>query len=132
MKDFYIQKKIYYHDTDSGGVVYYANYLKHLEEARTEYFLSRRVDLKELADKGIWFVVAKDELSYKSPAKYQDTLKIFVRITKIRAAAMEFHQEIMKDTIAIVEARTTLVCVGRDFKPREIPARIKQSLTGDI
>ena len=55
MKDFYIKKKIYYHDTDSGGVVYYANYLKHLEEARTEYFLTKGIDLKELANKDILF-----------------------------------------------------------------------------
>ena len=57
-----MEKRIYYHDTDCGGVVYYANYLKYLEEARTEYFLSKGADLQKLSTEGIWFTVARVEI----------------------------------------------------------------------
>ena len=70
MAEFQIKKTIYYHDTDSGGVVYYANYLKYLEEARTEYFRSKFQELKTLAERGVLFVVARVEIDYRSPAKY--------------------------------------------------------------
>ncbi len=128
MEDFYIEKKIYYHDTDCGGVVYYANYLKHLEEARTEYLLSKGISLQEMAEKDIWFVVAKVEIEYKSPARYQDTLKILTRIEKTKIATMKIFQKIMKDNTIVVEAYTTLVCVGKDFKPKPLPEEIKKSL----
>jgi acyl-CoA thioester hydrolase len=128
MEDFYIEKKIYYHDTDCGGVVYYANYLKHLEEARTEYLLSKGISLQEMAEKDIWFVVARVEIEYKSPARYQDTLKILTRIEKTKIATMKIFQKIMKDNTIVVEAYTTLVCVGKDFKPKPLPEEIKKSL----
>ncbi|MBM4136235.1 MAG: YbgC/FadM family acyl-CoA thioesterase [Nitrospira sp.] len=128
MEDFYTEKKIYYHDTDCGGVVYYANYLKHLEEARTEYLLSKGISLQEMAEKDIWFVVAKVEIEYKSPARYQDTLKILTRIEKTKIATMKIFQKIMKDNTIVVEAYTTLVCVGKDFKPKPLPEEIKKSL----
>lgn len=128
MRDFYIEKRIYYHDTDCGGVVYYANYLKHLEEARTEYLLSKGINLKELANKDVWFVVAKVVINYKSPARYQDTLKILTRIEKMKASAIKVFQEIIKNETIVVEARTTLLCVGKDFKPIPIPEEVRQSL----
>ncbi|MBL7131441.1 MAG: YbgC/FadM family acyl-CoA thioesterase [Candidatus Omnitrophica bacterium] len=128
MKDFYIEKKIYYHDTDSGGVVYYANYLRHLEEARTEYFLTKGINLKELANKDILFTVSRLALDYKSPARYQDILKVSVKIETIKSVSIEFYQEIVKDKTLMVEAKTRLVCVGKDFKPIAIPDEIKQSL----
>lgn len=60
-RGFYMTKRIYYHDTDCGGIVYYANYLKYLEEARTKYFLSMGIDLQKLSNRGIWFAVARVE-----------------------------------------------------------------------
>jgi len=129
MEDFYIEKRIYYHDTDCGGVVYYANYLKHLEEARTEYFLSKGIELPQLASKGVFFVVAKVEIEYKSPARYQDTIKILTRIEKTKFSAMQFFQRIVRNGTTIVEAYTTLVCIDKDFKPIPIPEEIKKILT---
>ena len=129
MKDFYIEDKIYYHDTDCGGVVYYANYLKHLEEARTEYFSSRGIDLKKLANKNIWFVVSKVEINYKIPAKYQDIIKLYVKVNNIKSASIEFYQEIKRENILLVQSKTILVCVGTDSKPIAIPEEIKRSLS---
>ena len=79
-----MQKRIYYHDTDCGGVVYYANYLKYLEEARTEYMEKRGLILKELAEKGFLFVVRRVDIEYKAPAHYGDTLEIVTKLSKIK------------------------------------------------
>jgi acyl-CoA thioester hydrolase len=128
MEDFSIEKRIYYHDTDCGGVVYYANYLKYLEEARTEYFLRKGVQLQNLAKNGIWFAVVRVEIEYKSPAHYQDTLKILTKVEKMKLSAMQFFQKILKNSTTVAEAHTTLICVNTDFKPIAIPEEIKISL----
>ena len=90
MDDFSIEKKIYYHDTDCGGVVYYANYLKHLEEARTEYCLHKEIDLKEWFRKGIAFVVVHLEVDYKATAGYGDVIKVTARVEKIGNSSIHF------------------------------------------
>ena len=125
MKDSYIEKKIYYHDTDSGGVVYYANYLKYFEEGRSEYCLSKGIKLKELVDMGTCFVVGHVEIDYKAPAGYQDTIRVYTKVEKLGNASIVFWQEVKRDNLVLVEARTTLVCVGGDLKPKPIPADIK-------
>ena len=127
MKDFYIEKKMYYHDTDCGGVVYYANYLKYLEEGRSEYCISKGIDLKGLVNVGIYFVVARVEIDYKAPARYQDNLKIYTRIEKVGGSSIHFWQEVKKDNVTVVEAKTIWVCVDREFKVKPIPQEVKQS-----
>jgi len=129
MDDFALEKKIYYHDTDCGGVVYYANYLKHLEEARTEFLSSKGIDLKKLAEEGMWFAVAKVEIEYKAPAGYQDTIRIMTAIESSRKTAMQFRQRIFRDEKLLVEASTVLVCVGKNFRPMVIPDAIKKGLS---
>ncbi|MFN3396034.1 MAG: YbgC/FadM family acyl-CoA thioesterase [Thermodesulfovibrionales bacterium] len=125
MKESYLEKKIYYHDTDCGGVVYYANYLKHLEETRTEFFLDLGIDLRELMEKGIYFVVSRVEMDYKSPAKYQDLIRVATRIEKIGFSTLHFFQKIFKDEKVLVEARTILVCVNNELRPIRIPINLK-------
>jgi acyl-CoA thioester hydrolase len=122
--------KIYYHHTDAGGVVYYANYLKFLEEARTEYLADRGVSVKELVDKGILFVVARQEIDYKLPAYYADTLKIDTRITDISAVRINFENEIKNQHNQVVaKAKTVLVCVDKLLKPQAIPEEIRQQIS---
>jgi acyl-CoA thioester hydrolase len=122
--------KIYYHHTDAGGVVYYANYLKFLEEARTEYLADRGVAVKELVDKGILFVVARQEIDYKLPAYYADTLKIDTRITDISAVRINFENEIKNQHNQVVaKAKTVLVCVDKLLKPQAIPEEIRQQIS---
>ncbi len=129
MEDFYIEKKIFYHDTDCGGVVYYANYLKYLEEGRSEYCWHKGVILKELADQGIYFVVARTEIDYKAPARYQDAIRVFTQIERVGNASIYFLQRILKNNLLLVEAKTIWVCVGKDFKPQPVPAEVKQSFS---
>ncbi len=120
-----IEVKIYYHDTDCGGVVYYANYLKFLEQARSEFFAEKGITIKALSESGTLFVVGRQEIDYKSPAFYADTLQIYTRVSSLGAAKIEFEHEIKKpDGRLVAKARTLTVCVGRDFKPKAIPADI--------
>ena len=125
---FVLRKKIYYHDTDCGGVVYYANYLKYLEEARTEFFLHKGINLKKLAEKGVLFVVARISIDYKAPSRYQDILQVSTTIDTMKSAAIFFSQKIKKDESLIAHAKTTLVSIGKDFKPIPIPKKIKYAL----
>jgi len=125
-----MQKRIYYYDTDCGGVVYYANYLNYLEEARTEYMDKKGLPVKRLADDGVLFVVARQEIDYKSPAVYGDLLNIETAVKDIGAAKIEFVYEIKKAPGGkmIASAKTILVCVDRNLKPQVIPADVREKI----
>ncbi|MCM8796384.1 MAG: acyl-CoA thioesterase [Candidatus Omnitrophica bacterium] len=125
-----MKKKIYYYDTDAGGIVYYANYLKYIEEARTEFFASRGISIQELAKTGILFVVARQEIDYKYPVYYGDILEITTRLADISSACLSFEHEIKnQDGKLTTKAKTMLVCVGHDLKPRIIPEDIRKAIS---
>ncbi len=130
-KESILEKKIYYHDTDAGGVVYYANYLRHLEEGRTEYCSARGIDIGKLALEGIYFVVAHLEVDYKTSARYGQTVKVNTRIEKIGRSSAHFVQTITRDDKLLIASRITWVCVNTGFKPVSIPDGIKQSFAKD-
>jgi len=117
--------KIYYHQTDCGGVVYYARYLEFLEEARTEYFATLGISVKEMMDQGRLFVVARQEIDYRVPAVYGDTLEITSRITKVSGVRLTFTYEIKKSTGEIVAtAKSILASIDDSGKPSRIPEDI--------
>ncbi len=124
-----MKKRIYYHDTDCGGVVYYANYLKYIEEARTEFFEQRGISIRDLAAEGTLFVVARQEIDYKSPAVYGDVLDVSVNIVEMKAVKLIFDHEVKsQDGRLICLARTVMVCVGSDIRPKAIPDEIRRKL----
>jgi len=125
-----VRKKIYYHDTDCGGVVYYANYLKYFEEARTEFLAQKGIDLQKLQASGIFFAVREVSAKYKYPARYGELLDIVTVLNHVKNATLNFHQYIKKDNRLIVEADTQLVCINGEFSPRPIPEHILSSLKG--
>lgn len=92
-----IKKKIYYHDTDAGGVVYYANYLKYFEEGRTQYFETKGIFTEELLKEGIAFVVAKAEIEYKKPVRYKESIDIITGIEEIRNSSVVFYQRFLRE-----------------------------------
>ncbi len=121
--------RIYYHHTDCGGVVYYANYLKFLEEARTEFFEDKGFFMKDLIKKEILFVVARQEIDYKAPAVYGDILEAKAWVSSSSSVKLEFEQEIRnQDGKLINKAKTILVCVGKDLRPKAIPEELKNKL----
>ena len=124
-----MKKKIYYHDTDCGGVVYYANYLKYLEEARSEYFEERGLIIKDMLKDGIGFVVARQEIDYKSPSFYGDLLEVRTRVTDATLTRVSFEYDIVKDSGQLVaSAKTIIVFVDKTLKPKRIPDEILKKL----
>lgn len=124
-----MKKKIYYYHTDCGGVVYYGRYLEFLEEARTEYFNERGLTLKKLAEGGVIFVVARQEVDYKYPAFYADVLSLKTGVSEVSGAKIIFTNQIHNQNNQLVaEARTILVCVNKSLRPKAIPEEIKSKL----
>jgi acyl-CoA thioester hydrolase len=111
--------RIYYEDTDCGGVVYYANYLKYCERARTEFLEAQGVSMKCLVDEGIFFVVAEASLKYLSPGRYGDILAIETTVEQAGPASITFRHEIKRDVTGerLVDASVRLGCVNREMKP---------------
>lgn len=125
-----MKTRIYYHHTDCGGVVYYANYLNFLEEARTEYFAAKGASIKQLADAGTMFVVARQEIDYKFPAVYGDELDIQTQIGAITGVRIEFLHEIYNQhKQLLVKAKTILVCVDGKLKPQAIPQEVRSKIS---
>ncbi len=115
--------KIYYEDTDCGGVVYYANYLRYMERARTEYMETRGASVKALMDQGYLFVIARAEVDYRSSGHYGDTLVVETWVSEISAATLLFEHT-MKEKISgrlIAECKAKAVCVDSSGKPKRIP-----------
>ena len=123
--------RIYYEDTDCGGVVYYANYLRYVERARTEFFEARGVGLKKLMDEGIFFVVAEAGLKYLSPGRYGDILAIETTVDRVGPASIVFRHGISRDLNGerLVEATVKLGCVGREMRPLRLPKNVMDAVT---
>ncbi len=123
--------RIYYEDTDCGGVVYYANYLRYFERGRTEYLRERGVSPSGLLEKGMLFVVRKVEVDYLSPARYDDILVLETEVIEISRTSVTFAQAIKKeDGLDTLVARGTVVLVmlGELGKPARIPEDLKTAL----
>jgi len=125
-----MERRIFYHDTDAGGVVYYANYLKYLEEARTEFLEQKGLSVKIFLARGLLYAVSQCNVSYKSPARYGETIECTARLQKTTAVKLIFHQTIFEQGTnrMIVEAEVTLVCLNKDFRPTAIPEDLKEKL----
>lgn len=126
MSDFCIKKEIYYHDTDAGGVVYYANYLKYMEEARTGHLRSFGVDVQDYMAKGILFAVVHVEIDYKSPARYGDMVTVSSVIEEVGNASIHFVQEVKKDDKLLVRAKIVLVCITDKMRAQRVPEDLKE------
>jgi acyl-CoA thioester hydrolase len=129
-KPFSLALRVYYEDTDAGGVVYYANYLKFLERARTEWLRAAGFEQPELArDHNVIFVVRSVAIEYLQPARFNDALAVTVRLEKMGSCTIDVFQTVERDA-RLVEARVQIVCVDyrNGFKPVRIPAFIRQQL----
>ena len=126
-KEFKYVTKIYYEDTDAGGVVYYANYLKFLERARSEAIYSLGLSNKEILEKeGVIIIVKTCNIEYKKPAKFEDEIEIISNITDVKNSSFKMHQVIKKKFDIISEADLVLVTVNKKGKPVRIPSILKK------
>ena len=126
MSVFSIPVRVYYEDTDSGGVVYYANYLKFFERARTEYLRQFEIDQQKLArEEQIVFVVRSAQIDYLRPAKLDDELTVSVEVKKRGAASFRFYQQAYDryaNDLVYCKALITVACVSTDsLKPTALP-----------
>jgi len=124
--------RVYYEDTDAGGVVYYANYLKFLERARTEWLASLGITLTALErEHGVVFVVHRLEIEYQQPARLYDSLEVTLQPIEIGKARFMAGQDVLRAQVALVRSRVTLACVQRStWRPARIPAAISRRMEG--
>ena len=128
-KEFRHEIKIYYEDTDVGGVVYYSNYLNFLERARTEMIETVGLSNKKLLEESKTLIIVKScNIEYESPAKLEDKITIYSSIESFSKASFVVIQNIMKDDTLIVKAKLKLVTVNQEGKPIKIPSVLKKKL----
>ena len=120
--------RVYFEDTDSGGVVYHANYLKFMERARTEWLRTLGLDQTKLKQEDkLMFVVRKIDIQYKIPARFNDELLIQTDCVKTTDYSIMLKQNILRDKQIITEGKVEIVCINSDlFKPVRIPKMAKQ------
>jgi acyl-CoA thioester hydrolase len=127
---FTLEVRVYYEDTDAGGVVFYANYLKFMERARTEWLreLGFEQDRVMEAD-GVVFAVTRANLDFRKPARFNDLLEVTASIKRLGKASFNLFQEIFRDGELLVRGDVKLACVDKqDFSPARIPERIYEKV----
>ena len=127
---FDFPQRVYFEDTDAGGVVYHAQYLKFLERARTEWLRYLGFSNSELAHKyKMLFVVSEIAVEFVKPARLDDAISISVAIRNLGRVRLTFHQEIRRGEDILVKARVSVASVAAgSFKPIEIPADVKKKM----
>ncbi len=121
--------RVYYEDTDAAGIVYYANYLKFAERGRTEMMRALGFAHSTIRQEtGIIFTVRRLSADYRTPARLDDALSVDTRIVEIGAATLLLDQQIRRDGTVLVALDLLLACVGRDGRPRRVPAALRAAL----
>ena len=116
--------RVYYEDTDAAGIVYYANYLKFAERARTEWLRGMGLEQQPLLQSGIGFVVTRVEADFKAPARLDDLLTIESEILDIRKVRLTMRQCILRAEKTLVEMKVGLACVGSGGRPLPLPREL--------
>jgi len=127
---FFWPVRVYYEDTDAGGVVYYANYLRFFERARTERLRALGFEQDALRqDYGVLFAVRSVQVDYLKPARFNDSLRVSAEVGELRRASLSFHQEIRRRDELLCEARIRIVCLtDGELKPVAIPDHLLQRI----
>ncbi len=122
--------RVYYEDTDAGGVVYHSNYLNFMERARTEWLRALGFEQSQMrAELGVIIVVHSLAVEFKSPAYFNDMLDIHCKLTKIGRGSIEMEQKTMRDHHLLIKAQIKLAFVNAEtFRPLGIPADIKAAI----
>ncbi len=121
--------KVYWEDTDAAGIVYYANYLKFIERGRTDMLRHMGINQRQLQlDEDVAFAVRSCHVEYLRPARLDDRIDVWTRITKAGGATMDVKQIVRKDGEDLVTARLRLACINAAGKPKRIPALARDAL----
>ena len=122
--------RVYFENTDAGGVVYHAEYLKFLERARTEWLRHLGFDHQALErSHGVMLVVTSATIDFVKPARLDDNLAVSVRLESLGRVRCAFAQEVRRDAEVLVRARVAVACLaGEGFRPAEIPAPLRRKM----
>ena len=135
METFHWPVRVYYEDTDSGGVVYYANYLRFMERARTEWLRSLGVEQDLLIEQeGVLFAVRHVDLDYLKPARFNDLLEVSSKVIEFGRASLTFEQKITRmdaeTKTELCRGQVKIACLGAEsFRPRPIPEFLRTEIT---
>ena len=118
--------RVYYEDTDLAGIVYYANYLRFIERARTEWVRTLGIDQGRLRDEtGVVFAVRRVEADYLVPARFDDLLTVETAVEEVRGARILLGQTVLRDATRLFVARVTLAAVTAGGRPARLPAVLR-------
>ncbi len=132
MTEFSIPLRVYLEDTDAGGIVYYVNYLKYMERARTEWLRALGFDFQVLAAQSFQFVVHSMQIDYKLPAKMDDQLTVTAKLQKQARSYLVFQQRILKQGEPLCVGQVKVACVdAHTLKPMAMPDKLINALEGD-
>jgi acyl-CoA thioester hydrolase len=133
MTIFHWPVRVYYEDTDAGGVVFYANYLKFFERARTEMLRDMGFEQDQLiAEQNIIFVVRSVQVDYLKPAHFNDFLDISAQITQAKKVSLNFEQEVARGDELLCKGKIRIACLdAKSMRPKTIPETIMQQLKYD-
>ena len=131
--EFSLPVRVYIEDTDAGGIVYYVNYLKYLERARTELMRTFGLERAAVADAGWNFVVSDVSLSYKEPARLDDQLHATAVISAVGGATINFHQTVRRDDTVLVAGDIQIACVDRGTgRPTRLDAALRKQVEATL
>ena len=124
------ETRVYYGDTDAGGVIYYANYLKYFEKSWFEYLAARDLSLAEWEEKGIYFIIKRVEVDFIASARYGEIIQVQTEVSEKTGASFTFqHRVTLKDTGQLLaEGKNQMVCITKEGKPRRLPEEFLQRL----
>jgi len=127
--EFSLPLRVYIEDTDAGGIVYYVNYLKFMERARTEFMRSLGFGKNYIFNHDLMFVVRDVAVHYRGPARLDDELRATAGIGRLGGASMVLHQQVCRGEEVLVQGDVTIACVDRGgVKPRRMPADMMDTL----
>lgn len=130
LKPHHLRQRVYYEDTDAGGIVYYANYLRFFERGRTEYLRALGIGHQELrAEHGLIFAVRSCSVEYQAPAKLDDEIDIFTEIAAMGASRLDMTQYIRHEEKIMTTAQITVVAIGSDGRAKRIPDMLRHIIT---
>jgi acyl-CoA thioester hydrolase len=134
MSAFSIRVRVYWEDTDAGGVVFYANYLKFFERARTEWLRSLGFSQRQLrADHALMFVVTDASIAYKAPARLDDEIDVTVAVERTSAATIAFVQQAYLGGALLAQGSVRIACVdAATLAPQRVPDAIARAIAGAI
>ena len=120
--------RVYYEDTDMAGIVYYANYLRYIERARSDWVRGMGIDQRRMKDDGVVFAVRRVEADYIAPARLDDELVVATEVVQVTAARLQMDQKVWRGSDLLFQALVTVVAITDAGQPTRLPASLRGGL----